>query len=128
MEDMTSAAISVPFEAIQVILEFAPGSWSPVHSHGGPVLITVLEGEITYRPEATGEEIVYRAGDFWTEEAGALHVAGNAGQENVRVAALYLVPEGASMTTVAEVTPTVDPPPGPTIVSRTSMTVTTVTE
>jgi quercetin dioxygenase-like cupin family protein len=116
------------FEAIQVILDFAPGSRSPVHSHGGPVLVTVLEGEVTYRPEETGVETDYSAGEFWTEEAGALHVASNAGQENARVAALYLVPEGASMTTAAEATTAGSPPPGPTVVSRTSMTITTAAE
>ncbi len=123
-EEMTAAALSVPFEAVQVILEFAPDSATPPHSHGGPVLVTVLEGEITVRPEATGEETVHGVGDFFIEEVGDILVAGNAGQENARAAALFLLPEGASMTTVQDGTNTGDLPPGPTTVSRTSMSVT----
>src|SRR6478735_6805755 len=46
-ETMKGAQVSVPFEAIQLILELAPGAQTPPHSHGGPDLITVLDGEVT---------------------------------------------------------------------------------
>jgi quercetin dioxygenase-like cupin family protein len=117
-------AITGPFEAVQLILEFAPGSWTPPHSHGGPGLVTVLEGEVTHIPEATGEEMVYAPGEAWNEVAGAVHVAGNDGQENARVAAIFLLPEGASLTTVVEGTSTDDLPPGPTLLYRNSITIT----
>jgi quercetin dioxygenase-like cupin family protein len=123
-EETTATAVSVPFEVIQVIQDFAPGSWTPIHSHGGLVLVTVIEGEITGRQEATGEATVYGAGDFFIEEPGELLAAGNDGQENARVAALFLLSEGASLTTVQEGTSSDDLAPGPTTVSRTSMTIT----
>jgi len=95
-EEMT-AAVSVPFEAIQIILEYDPGSWSPPHTHGGPTLATVLEGEVTVRKKATGAETVYGAGEFFTEGVGEVFGAGNAGQEKARLAALFLLPEGANL-------------------------------
>ncbi len=121
---MTAAELSVPFEAIQLILELAPGDQTPLHTHGGPDLITVLEGEVTLRLEATGEETVYGAGEFWTETPGMVHVASNAGQDTARIAAAFLLPEGASLTTVKEGASSGDMPPGPTVVSRSSMSVT----
>jgi quercetin dioxygenase-like cupin family protein len=127
-EEMTTVAISVPFEAIQLILEFAPGAETPLHSHGGPGLVTVLEGEVTHRPQETGEETVYSVGEFWLETPGMVHVASNAGQENARTAAIFLLPEGASLTIAQEGTSSGDMPPGPTVVYRTSMSVTTATE
>ena len=116
------------FEAIQIILEYAPGSWSPPHTQGGPTLATVLEGEITVREVATGAETVYGAGEFFTEDVGEVFSAGNAGQEKARLAALFLLPQGASLTTVQEGTATEDMPPGPTIIYRTSMPATTAAE
>ena len=123
-EEMTTAAVSVPFEAVQVIVDFASESETPPHSHGGPVLVTVLEGEVTVRSEASGEETVYGVGDFFIEGIGDLLVVGNAGQENARTAAVFLLPEGASMTTVQDGTSTGDLPPGPTTVSSTRISVT----
>ena len=83
---------------------------------------------MTHTPEATGEETVYGPGEFFTETPGALHVAGNAGQENARLAAIFLLPEGASLTTVADGTSSDDLPPGPTVISSTSFSVTTAAE
>src|SRR4051794_38026048 len=129
-EEMTStgttaaAAISVPFEAVQLILEVAPGAQTPLHTHGGPGVVTVLAGEVTHRPEATGVETVYGAGETWIETPGMFHVVSNAGQENARMAAIFLLPQGASLTTAKAGTSSADMPPGPTVVSRTSMSVT----
>ncbi len=109
------------FEAVQLILDFAPGAWTPPHAHGGPMLVTILAGEVTTRDDATGEETVYAPGEFWIEEPGHFHVAGNAGQENARVAVMALLPAGASLTSAKEGINTGDLPPGPTPVYRTSM-------
>ena len=45
------------FDAVQLVLEFAPGAWSPVHSHGGQGFVTVLEGAVTIRTQDTEKEI-----------------------------------------------------------------------
>jgi quercetin dioxygenase-like cupin family protein len=126
-EEMTTAAVTLPFEAVQGIVELAPGAWTPPHTHGGPVLVTILEGEVTERNEMTGEENVYGPGEFWIEATGHLHAAGNAGQENVRLAVVTLLPEGASLTMVEDGAATEDLP-GPTVVSLTRMPVTTAAE
>src|SRR6185503_11194257 len=100
------------FDLIEVVLDFAPGAWTRPHSHGGQGLITVLEGEITLRREGT--EKVYKAGESWAEQPGAVHQAGNAGDEPAKLAALFLLPKDAQLTTIQETGNTEQAPPGPT--------------
>jgi quercetin dioxygenase-like cupin family protein len=126
--EVMTAAVSVPFEAVQVIIELAPGAWTPLHTHGGQVLVTILEGEVTERDGVTGEETVYSPGEFWTEEAGELHAAGNDGQQKARMAALFLLPAGANLTMAEGGAATEDLPPGPTLVSLTRIPATTAAE
>jgi quercetin dioxygenase-like cupin family protein len=125
---MTMTASLGNFEAIQVINDFAPGAWTPPHWHGGPVLLTVLEGELTLRDEETGEETTYAAGESWIEEIGHVMAVGNEGEVKARVAIIFLLPEGASLTTGKDGTATDALPPGPTPVYRTSMPVATAAE
>lgn len=98
-------------EAQSVLLTFAPGAWTPVHSHGGVTLVRVLEGEMTRR--RGGAEDRFKAGEGWVETPGELHAAGNAGATSSRVLVTYLLTRGAPLTTVAG-TPSQAPPPGPT--------------
>jgi len=96
------------FETIQMVLDFAPGSWTPPHTHGGETFVTVLEGEITVRQH--GSETTYRTGEGWREMPGVVHAAGNMTAEKARVFVTFLLPEGAPLTTVvsaAESTPQV---------------------
>jgi quercetin dioxygenase-like cupin family protein len=86
------------FETIQMVLDFAPGSWTPPHTHGGETFVTVLEGEITVRQH--GSETTYRAGEGWREMPGAVHAAGNMTAEKARVFVTFLLPESAPLTTV----------------------------
>src|SRR5262245_19967605 len=44
-----------PTDVVQLVLDFAPGSFSPPHTHPGPTFVTVLEGAITRRAEGTEE-------------------------------------------------------------------------
>jgi len=39
------------FDVINLVLDFAPGAQTPVHTHGGHGIATVLEGEIVHRPQ-----------------------------------------------------------------------------
>jgi hypothetical protein len=41
------------YALVQVILEFAPRAGIPRHAHGGPVVATVLAGEITLQESAS---------------------------------------------------------------------------
>src|SRR5690242_13558483 len=65
-----------PTDVVQVVLEFAPGSFTPAHTHPGPTFVTVLEGAITRRVDGTEE--TFQAGQGWVEP-GRVHAAGNTG-------------------------------------------------
>src|SRR3990170_3877390 len=44
---LTVQSIDGTFSELMVVMEFAPGAGVAPHTHGGPTLVTVLEGEIT---------------------------------------------------------------------------------
>src|SRR5687768_8703031 len=97
------------FDEVQtLILDFPPGTWTPLHSHGGLTLVRVLEGEMTRRVGST--EDVFRAGEGWVETPGDVHAAGNAGGALARVQVTFLLTPGAPLTTVAG-TPSAGAPP-----------------
>ena len=87
------------FDSIQMVLDFAPGAWTPPHFHDGETLVLVLEGEMTVRQD--GVETTYRAGEGWRETPRVIHAAGNAAADKARIAATFLLPKGAQLTTVA---------------------------
>lgn len=102
------------FELIQLVLDFAPGAWTPPHSHGATLLVTVLEGEVTVREEGKAEQ-TYKAGESFMEWPGVFLEVGNAGANVASVAAAALLPTGEKFTTVKEGASTDSPPPGPTV-------------
>ena len=106
------------FDVINLVLDFAPGARTPVHTHGGHGIVTVLEGEVMHRPEG-GEARRVVAGESFIETPGNPHAAGNESQAKARAAFTVLLPKGAEVTTVAGV-PSGDAPPGPTVVYKTS--------
>lgn len=106
-----AVAIAGEFETVQLIIDFAPGSWTPNHVHGGTGLITVVEGEITLRRD--GVETLYKAGEGWIEHPNMLHAAGNAGASPARLSAVFLLPKGAILTTPQKDTSGKAPPPAP---------------
>jgi quercetin dioxygenase-like cupin family protein len=103
-----------PFEVVQVIAEFAPGAWTPPHTHGGEVFVSVLEGEVTFR--SMGSEQNFKVGETWTEQPGHFAAAGNAGTAKARLLATFVLPKGAQLTTNQEGISTQQLPPGPTTV------------
>jgi quercetin dioxygenase-like cupin family protein len=108
-------AVTPPAEAevLQAVLDFAPGAWTPVHTHGGPVYVTVLEGEATLR--MGGADQKFRAGEGWIDSPDEPHAAGN-DAAGARVLATFVLPRGATPTIVAETGAQGDLPPGPTTV------------
>lgn len=81
-----------------IILEFSPGVGMAKHIHGGHVLATVLQGEMTLN-DKSGERIL-RAGESWTEGPGDQHSVVNAGTTAARVVVNMLLPKGAEPTTM----------------------------
>jgi quercetin dioxygenase-like cupin family protein len=86
------------FDELMVVLDFAPGAGVPLHVHGGPTLVTVLDGAITLTER--GMQQSYRAGESWTETPGNRHEAVNGGATPARVVVSFLVPKGAEATTL----------------------------
>jgi quercetin dioxygenase-like cupin family protein len=101
------------FELVQLIVDFPAGTWTPAHTHGGELLVTVLNGEQTVRDEQ-GNETIYKAGESFIETPGEYLEIGNAGQDLVTVSALALLPKGAALSTTKEGVSTDNAPPGPT--------------
>lgn len=89
------------FDLVQTVLEFAPGAWTPLHTHGGEAFVTVLDGELVVR-NAAGTETTYAAGDTWVERIGDFAEVGNMGDMPARIFVTFLLPKGAELTTVHE--------------------------
>lgn len=111
------AKVSGEYDLVQLIVDFPPGTRTPSHTHGGQVLVTVLEGETTVR-DRQGAEKTYKAGESFTETPGTFLEVGNSGNVLTRNAALVLLPKGAQLTTTDSGATTQNAPPGPTTVYR----------
>ena len=118
-----TAELAGEFELVQLIVDFPPGTWTPAHTHGGILLVTVLKGEQTVR-DAQGKETIYKAGESFTETPGEYLEIGNAGQELVTVSAAALLPKGATLSTTKEGISTNNAPPGPTTLYKNTLAVT----
>lgn len=79
-------------EAIQVRVDFAPGSSFPAHSHPGPELAFVLEGTMQYVMD--GKTHILKTGQSLFIPAGAVHSARNAGPAHAAELATYFVEKG----------------------------------
>ncbi|MEZ4678482.1 MAG: cupin domain-containing protein [Caldilineaceae bacterium] len=106
------------FELVQLVVDFPTGTWTPSHTHGGELLVTVLNGEQTVRDEQ-GAETVYKAGEAFIELPGEYLEIGNAGETLTTVSALALLPKGATLSTTKEAVNTADAPPGPSTLYKT---------
>ena len=86
------------YELINQVLDLPAGSSVPNHMHGGPVVVTVIAGEVTLME--AGREQVVKSGESWTESVGYVHAIANRGTSTARVVASYLIPKGAARTTI----------------------------
>ncbi len=86
------AGLSQParFNVVQNILNFDLGAATPFHRHPGQVLVTVLEGELTFN--SNGAEKIYKAGDSFIELPGELGQARNTGTAHTSVMATFVLP------------------------------------
>jgi quercetin dioxygenase-like cupin family protein len=92
-----SPTVSGGYTVIQQVLDFAPGSQTLKHQHGGPGVITVLQGWLTLY--ANGVETTYGTGASFTETPGQTLQAFNRGSNDLVIVAAYLLPDGAQLTT-----------------------------
>jgi quercetin dioxygenase-like cupin family protein len=88
------------FQVVQQVLDFPPGAWTPAHSHGGLVFVTIAHGQVTQFSD--GKETTYKTGDTWTEVPGHAHQAGNTTSTPSRTLVTFLLPVGAQQTIPAQ--------------------------
>lgn len=97
---------NVPDKSIKgILVEYQPGGSSPAHTHAPSAFIyaTVLEGAIRSKVN-DGPEIVYRAGESFSEMPGDRHgVSANASKtKKARLLAVFVVDtEEKSLTTMS---------------------------
>src|SRR5713226_1322937 len=101
--------LALQAELVLLVVDFPPGAWTSLHTHGGQAINLVLEGEITLRH--AGMERPHRAGQAWTDSTGQPHAAGNTGRGKARLLTNFLLPKDAPQTTALQ-----DSPFEPTIV------------
>src|SRR5260370_3790578 len=87
-------------DLVQLVVDFEPGAWTSLHSHGGQAINLVLEGQITLRHG--GMDRPYEAGQSWTDSTSQVHAAGNTGSGKARLLTNFLLPKGAPEITVVK--------------------------
>jgi quercetin dioxygenase-like cupin family protein len=100
--DLQREDLSAPGrEAIQVLVELAPGAAFPRHFHHGEELVYVVKGSLEYtidgRPPVTLE-----AGDVLFIPAGAVHAVKNVGDDAGAELATYVVEKGKPLVTTLD--------------------------
>jgi quercetin dioxygenase-like cupin family protein len=94
---LDSPSISGAYGLVQQVLVFGPGSQTLKHRHGGPGVITVLQGQVTLSSDGT--EKTYNMGDSFSETPGQTLQAFNRGATESMVVGTYMLPDGAQLTT-----------------------------
>jgi quercetin dioxygenase-like cupin family protein/pimeloyl-ACP methyl ester carboxylesterase len=88
-------------EAVQVIVELAPGVVAPRHSHPGEEVVYVLYGTLEYTIDGK-PPVTMKAGDVLFVPAGAIHSARNVGTVNGAELATYIVEKGKQLLVQAQ--------------------------
>jgi quercetin dioxygenase-like cupin family protein len=100
--DLQRHDLSIPGrEAIQVVVELAPGVLSPKHTHPGEEIIYVLEGSLQYEVEGQ-PTVTLKVGDVLFIPAGTIHSAKNVGTGNAAELAPYVVEKGRPLITLVQ--------------------------
>jgi quercetin dioxygenase-like cupin family protein len=88
-----------PSRTVVVRFNLVPGAQFPWHTHRGPVVVNVVQGELTYVGAEDCKERVYRAGTAFIDPGGGhVHTAFNAtGGETVLMATFFAAPETGSL-------------------------------
>jgi quercetin dioxygenase-like cupin family protein len=88
-------------EVVQAIVELAPGTTAPRHTHPGEEIIYVLEGTWEYTVEGK-PPVILKSGGVLFIPAGAIHSARNVGTDRAAELATYIVQKGKPLITVVE--------------------------
>ncbi|HEY1292360.1 MAG TPA: cupin domain-containing protein [Chloroflexota bacterium] len=86
------------FKQVLMIVDFPAGTWTPLHTPGGSVYGTVIEGAISTRTNAGEQANSYQAGDTFVEEPGEYVQIGNSSGASARLMATALLPTNAPLT------------------------------
>jgi quercetin dioxygenase-like cupin family protein len=88
-------------EVVQTIVELAPDTTAPRHTHPDEESISVLDGMWAYTVEGQ-PPVTLTTGDVLCIPAGAIHVAKNVGSGNAAELATSIVDKGTPLLTVVE--------------------------
>jgi quercetin dioxygenase-like cupin family protein len=86
------------FDLMQMQVEFEPGMWTATHMHGGYDLSMVATGAATL--ERRGEVKSFALGEAFVNTPGLFHRVGNESDDSTQMAVTFLVPTGATVTTI----------------------------
>ena len=94
--------LSVPgHEAVQAVIDFAPGAAFGNHYHPGEEIIYVLSGTLQYQIDGK-EPVILKAGNVLFIPAGKIHSAKNAGDSEAKELATYVVEKGKPLITLTK--------------------------
>jgi quercetin dioxygenase-like cupin family protein len=88
-------------EAIQVLVEFAPGVSFPRHAHPGEELVYVVEGILEYQLDGK-PPVTLKAGEVLFIPHGAAHAVKNVGSGKAAELATYIVEKGKPPLAIVE--------------------------
>ena len=89
------------YEVVLGIAELAPGFKAGRHSHPGPLLVYVAEGEFWYLIDGQPEK-TYAVGDSFQVPHSAIHSEGAVGSKPAKVMAVYIVEKGKPLVQPAQ--------------------------
>jgi quercetin dioxygenase-like cupin family protein len=89
------------YEVVFGIAELAPGFKAGRHSHPGPLLVYVTEGEFWYLVDGQPEK-TYAVGDSFQVPHSAIHSEGAVGSKPAKVMAVYIVEKGKPLVQPAQ--------------------------
>jgi quercetin dioxygenase-like cupin family protein len=100
--DLQRHDLSIPGrEAIQSIVEIAPGLTVPKHTHPGEEIIYVIEGSLEYEVEGKSP-VTLKVGEVLFIPAGAIHSATNVGTGKGAELSTYIVEKGKPLLTMVK--------------------------
>ncbi|WP_431473566.1 cupin domain-containing protein [Ornithinimicrobium sp. W1665] len=88
-----------PGDIIVARVDLAPGAAFPWHTHPGPVVVSVAQGQLTYQQSTDCVERLYDADEAFVDPGNIVHTAWNAGSTDIVLyATFYDVPAGVPPT------------------------------
>jgi quercetin dioxygenase-like cupin family protein len=89
------------FTLTQAVVDFGPSAYQPRHHHGGPGLLMVIDGEVTFRTDAG--EVRRKPGETFAD-IGDPHDALNVGSGTSTTVVTFLIRKGEPQTTFLSTT------------------------